>query len=78
MGTVAQVQFTRQRPLLKEQFSFCSVTSNACIICACCSMLCNCAKGLHFSAFIYVVSVFHVSLKRQFREMALHHCRSAK
>ena len=27
-------------------------TSNACIICAgCCSMLCNCAEGLHFSAF---------------------------
>ena len=27
-------------------------TSNACIICAgCCNMLCNCADGLHFSAF---------------------------
>ena len=25
---------------------------NACIICAgCCSMQCNCAEGLHFSAF---------------------------
>jgi len=27
-------------------------TNNACTLCAvCCSMLCNCAEGLHFSAF---------------------------
>ena len=31
------------------------LTSNTCIICAgCCSMLCNCAEGLHFSAFHYI------------------------
>jgi len=32
------------------------LTSNFCIICAgCCIMLCNCAEGLHFSAFHYSV-----------------------
>ena len=29
---------------------------NVCIICAgCCSMQCNCAEGLHFSAFHFVL-----------------------
>ena len=34
---------------------------NACIICAgCCSMECNCAEGLHFSAFHYFcVLIYH-------------------